>query len=112
MCGEFNGAAHRSAVRQSRDEKRHADLRAVGLETFAVVGRDSERVQVERMTAARVRALWLPPAERRWRVGAFVPAPALSVPDEEEAARERIMLEHYAALEAGGLGEPSSRPRP
>ena len=111
VCGEFNGAAHRSAARQSRDEKRHADLRAVGLETFAVVGSDSEQVQVDRMIAARGRALWLPPAERRWRVGAFVPAPALVVPDEEEAARERIMLEHYAALEERELGEPSGRSR-
>ena len=109
VCGEFNGAAHRSAARQSRDEKRHADLRAVGLETFAVVGSDSEQVQVERMTAARGRALWLPPGERRWQVGAFVPAPTLVVPDEEEAAREQIMLEHYAALEERELGEPSGR---
>ncbi len=112
VCGEFNGAAHRSAARQSRDEKRHADLRAVGLETFAVVGRDSEKVQVERMTAARGRALWLPPVERRWQVGAFVPAPTLFVPDEEEAAREQIMLQHYAALEEQGLGEPLGRSRP
>ena len=112
VCGEFNGAAHRSAARQSRDEKRHADLRAVGLETFAVVGRDSEKVQVERMTAARGRALWLPPAQRRWQVGAFVPAPTLFVPDEEEAAREQIMLEHYAGLEERGLGEPLGRSQP
>lgn len=109
VCGEFNGAAHRSAARQSRDEKRHADLRAVGLETFTVVGSDSERVQVERMTSARDRAAWAPPSERRWQVGAFVPAPALVVTDEEEAARDRIMLQHYADLEARGCGEPSGR---
>ncbi|RYB94521.1 hypothetical protein EUA93_09300 [Nocardioides oleivorans] len=108
VCGEFNGSAHRSARRQSRDEKRHADLRAVGLETFAVVGSDSDDVQVERMHAARGRALWLPGSERRWRVGAFVPAPPLAPVDTEEAEREVIMLEHYAALEDRRSGEPSS----
>ena len=54
----------------------------------------------------------LPPAQRRWQVGAFVPAPTLFVPDEEEAAREQIMLEHYAGLEERGLGEPLGRSRP
>lgn len=111
VCGEFNGSAHRSAARQSRDEGRHAALRAVGLETFTVVGSDSERVQVERMTASRERAAWAPPAERRWQVGAFVPAPALAVPDAEEVAREQIMLEHYADLERKRAGEPSGRSR-
>ena len=111
VCGEFNGAAHRSAARQSRDEQRHADLRDVDLETFAIVGSDSERVQVQRMAAARARAAWAAPDERRWRVGAFVPAPALVVRDEEEAARDQIMLDHYADLESRRLGERSGRPR-
>lgn len=106
VCGEFNGAAHRSASRQSRDEKRHAALRAVGLETFTVVGRDSDQVQVERMTAARNRAAWASPADRLWQVGAFVPAPGLVVPDAEEAERDAIMLQHYADLEARHVGEP------
>lgn len=110
VCGEFNGAAHRSAARQSRDEKRHAALRGVALETFAVVGSDSERVQVERMAAARARATWAAPHERRWQVGAFVPAPALVLRDEEEVARDRIMLDHYADLESRGLGELPGRP--
>jgi hypothetical protein len=109
VCGEFNGAAHRSAARQSRDEKRHAALRGVGLETFTVVGRDSEPAQVERMTAARARAAWAPPADRRWRVGAFVPAPPLVIPDAEEVAREEIMLRYYADLERRQAGEPSGR---
>jgi hypothetical protein len=110
VCGEFNGAAHRSAARQSRDEKRHAALRGVGLETFAVVGSDSERVQLERMAAARARAGWAAPHQRRWQVGAFVPAPALVVRDEEEVARDRIMLAHYAELESRRRGEPPGRP--
>ena len=107
VCGEFNGAAHRSARQQSRDEQRHADLRAVGLETFTVVGSDSDEVQVERMTAARDRAVWAGPEDRRWRVGAFVPAPALVVRDPEEAERDAIMLQHYADLEARLAGERS-----
>lgn len=109
VCGGFNGAAHRSAARQSRDEKRHAALRGVGLETFAVVGSDSERVQVERMTAARARAAWAPPGQRRWQVGAFVPAPPLVVPDAHEVERDAVMLQHYADLDARGPGEPSGR---
>ena len=109
VCGEFNGAAHRSAARQSRDERRHASLRGVGLETFAVVGSDSERVQVERMAAARARATWAPPDGRRWRVGAFVPAPPLVVPDPHEVERDAVMLQHYAALDARRAGEPSGR---
>lgn len=40
VAGEFNGAAHRSAARQSRDERRNAALRGVGIETCAVVGSD------------------------------------------------------------------------
>ena len=107
VCGEFNGASHRSAKRQSRDEQRHAALRAVGLETFTVVGSDSERVQVERMTRARDRAAWASPEQRRWQVGAFVPAPALVEPDAAEAERDAIMLQHYAELEARRAGEPS-----
>ena len=107
VCGEFNGAAHRSAARQSRDEKRHAALRAVGLETFTVVGSDSDEAQVDRMTAARLRAAWAAPADRLWRVGAFVPAPALVVPDAEEAERDAVMLQYYADLEDRRCGEPS-----
>lgn len=106
VCGEFNGAAHRSARRQSRDEVRHAALRGVGLETFAVVGSDSDEVMVDRMTAARDRAAWAAPEDRRWQVGAFVPAPALVVPDVEEAERDAIMLRHYADLETRRRGEP------
>jgi hypothetical protein len=111
VCGEFNGAAHRSAARQSRDEKRHALLRGVGLETFTVVGSDSERVQVERMTAARARAAWVPAGKRRWQVGAFVSAPPLVVRDAQEAERDAVMLQHYADLDARRRGEPSGRVR-
>ena len=88
--GEYNGAAHRSRERQRRDEARADALRGVGLEGFVIVAGDSERIWRERMSSARGRALWLPEDQRRWRVGAFVPAPPL--PDEDEVAREQIML--------------------
>lgn len=107
VCGEFNGASHRSAHRQSRDEQRHAALRGVGLETFVVVGSDSDAVMVERMADARTRATWAAPEDRRWQVGAFVPAPALVVPDAAEAERNAIMLQYYADLETRAAGEPS-----
>lgn len=111
VAGEFNGATHRSAARQSRDERRNAALRGVGIETFAVVGSDSEAVQVERMGAARARALWVPPSARRWQVGAYVPAPPLAVPDAEESERDALMLEHHLRHEAGiaGRGERPGR---
>jgi hypothetical protein len=98
--GEYNGAGHRRRERQRRDEARAADLRDVGLEGFVIVGGDAEKVWRQRMRAARSRALWLPEERRAWRVGAFVPAPPLPTPaDEEEAARDVIMLDHYRSLE-------------
>lgn len=95
--GEYNGASHRSRERQRRDEARADQLRGVGLEGFVLVAGDSDRVWHDRMLSARGRALWLPEGQRRWRVGAFVPAPPL--PDEDEAALDEFMLEHYRALE-------------
>lgn len=95
--GEYNGAAHRSRERQRRDEARAHALRGLGLEGFVLVAGDSERVWRERMLGARGRALWSTPDQRRWRVGAFVPAPALV--DEDDAALDAIMLEHYRSLE-------------
>jgi hypothetical protein len=95
--GEYNGAAHRSRERQRRDESRTDALRRVGLEIFVLVAGDSERVWRDRMLSARERALWLPQDQRRWRVGNFVPAPPL--PDEDEAALDAIMLEHYRSLD-------------
>ncbi|GAA1448395.1 hypothetical protein GCM10009641_76310 [Mycobacterium cookii] len=95
--GEYNGASHRSRERQRRDEARADALRGVGLEGFVLVAGDSERVWRERMSSARGRALWLREDQRRWRLGAFVPAPPL--PDEDEEAFEALMLEHYRSLE-------------
>jgi hypothetical protein len=96
-CGEYNGASHRSRERQRRDEERADALRDVGLELFVLVAGDPERVWRERMQSARKRALWLPPGQRRWRVGAFVPAPPLR--DEDEAALDAMMLEHHRSFD-------------
>lgn len=95
--GEYNGASHRSRERQRRDEARADALRRAGLEGFVLVAGDSERVWRERMQSARGRAAWLPEEQRRWRVGAFVPAPPL--PSADDAAFEVLMLEHYRSLE-------------
>lgn len=95
--GEYNGAAHRSRERQRRDEARAAALREVGLEGFVLVAGDSESVWRHRMRSARARASWLPASERRWRLGRFVPAPALADPDE--AALDAIMVEHHRSLD-------------
>ncbi|MDT0187589.1 hypothetical protein Q9S36_46130 [Microbacterium sp. ARD31] len=97
-CGEYNGAAHRSRERQRRDEARADALRDVGLELFVLVAGDPERVWRERMHSARRRARWLPPDQRRWRVGAFVPAPPLVEDDEDQAVLDAMMLEHYRSL--------------
>ena len=71
--GEYDGEEHRKRARHRRDVERAETLRDVGLEGFTVVAGDSSDVQVQRMAAARRRALWLPEGRRTWRVGAHVP---------------------------------------
>lgn len=71
--GEYDGEAHRARARHRRDVARTEALRGVGLEGFTIVAGDSVAVQVQRMRAARKRALWLLEGERPWRVGAHVP---------------------------------------
>jgi len=85
--GEYDGEAHRGRARHRRDVERAEVLRDVGLEGFTIVAGDSVDVQVQRMTAARRRALWLPERERRWQVGKHVPMKSLMRPltsDESE----------------------------
>lgn len=78
--GEYDGEAHRGRARHRRDVERAEALRDAGLEGFTIVAGDSVAVQVQRMTAARKRALWLPEEQRRWRVGAHVPMRNLTRP--------------------------------
>ena len=66
VVGEYDGADHRSALRHSKDVDREARLRDAGLEVFRVTGpdlREPGRI-VERIHAARRRALWLAPGQR------------------------------------------------
>lgn len=65
---EFDGADHRDARRQSRDAVKTDDLRDVGLEVMRVTGSQLRDVPtlVRRLQAARSRASFTPPHERRW----------------------------------------------
>lgn len=68
VVGEFDGADHRRARRQTKDAGREDRFREHGLEVFHVTGLDlghTDRV-VHRMHSARARALWQPEVERRW----------------------------------------------
>lgn len=78
VVGEYDGADHRAALRQSKDVRREDNFRALGLEYFKVTGPDMHvrTRMVERMTSTRARALWLPAGRRRWTV---VPPPWFQV---------------------------------
>jgi hypothetical protein len=68
LVGEFDGADHRGARRQSKDEDRAGRFRDHGLEIFRVTGPDlgTPTKVVVRMLAARRRAKFLPPEQRTW----------------------------------------------
>lgn len=68
VAGEYDGAVHRARARHRKDVARQERFRSVGLETFTVVAGDDVATQVGRMRAARDRALWLQPEQRRWSV--------------------------------------------
>lgn len=90
--GEYDGEAHRGRARHRRDVERAEVLRDVGLESFTIVAGDSSDVQVQRMAAARRRALWLPEGERRWQLGKHVPMKNLMRPLTSEES-ELLRLE-------------------
>lgn len=65
---EYDGEEHAGSTRRARDAEREEACRALGLEYTRVVSldlHDPTRV-VTRLLAARSRALFLPPGERRW----------------------------------------------
>lgn len=66
VLGEYDGALHRTRTRHRIDVDRAERFRQHGLEPFVVVAGDAPAVQVERMAAARERALARDPADRRW----------------------------------------------
>lgn len=92
VVGEYDGADHRRAKRQSRDVSREDGFRRCGLEYFKVTGPDmSDRALiVDRMQSTRSRAQWRSPADRRWTL---TPPPGWEVAltlDEQFAYREMI----------------------
>lgn len=72
VVGEYDGAAHRTARRHQRDIGREDRFRRAGLEYFTVVGLDLADVGlvVDRMVAARRRAGFAAPGDRRWTLTA------------------------------------------
>ena len=72
VVGEYDGAAHLTAVNRRRDVAREERFRDHGLEYFAVVAGDlGDRTSVvRRMHRARRRARWLPEGERSWTLEA------------------------------------------
>ena len=68
VVGEYDGADHKDLRRHRVDVAREGEFREHGLEYFTVVGGDlAERGKVvDRMLAARRRALSRPPQERQW----------------------------------------------
>lgn len=93
VVGEFDGADHRGARRQSKDEDRAGGFRDRGLELFRVTGADIEDRPkvVARMRAARARGRFEPAGLRRWTVVPPVgwePIPTLDeILDERDAQR-------------------------
>ncbi len=69
-AGEYDGAVHLQGAQRSRDVDREARFRGVGLEYFTMLAGDhgDRRRLVARMHAARARARWERPEERRWTV--------------------------------------------
>jgi hypothetical protein len=104
VVGEFDGADHRRAGRQTEDVGREDRFREHGLEVFHVTGLDlghPDRV-VARMHSARSRALWQPEAERRWTTRAPPSWEEPPSPDEILQHRE-VMREFHLQVERDAL---------
>jgi hypothetical protein len=94
VVGEFDGADHRGARRQSDDVDREAGFRDHYLEFFRVTGLDlpnRPRV-VRRMASTRGRAKWLTEGQRSWTIvpppGVEEPASLDAILDERDLVRE------------------------
>ncbi len=85
---EYDGAAHRTALRHSRDVAREERCRAVGLEYCKVTGMDMRSVErvVDRLAATRGRARFAPEPVRRWTLDA---PPGWHVPESLDARLDR-----------------------
>jgi hypothetical protein len=104
VVGEFDGADHRGAHRQTEDAAREDLLRRHGLEVFHVTGLDlghTDRI-VRRMRSARARGLWQAEADRRWTVHAppsWEEAPSL----DEVLERREVLRQVHLETERDGL---------
>lgn len=91
MVGEYDGAEHRRARRQTRDAAREDLCRRAGLEYFKVTGLDlaDHDLVVARMLATRERAKFLPPGKRRWTL---TPPPGFydDAPEDAMTLDERL----------------------
>lgn len=66
VCGEYDGALHRSRARHRWDVGRIDEFRRAGLEPFVIVAGDSREVQLRRMGTARARARSRAHERRGW----------------------------------------------
>jgi hypothetical protein len=88
VVGEYDGALHRHRSRHRSDVDRAERFRSGGLEPFVIVAGDSTEQQLERMEAARSRALARRHLDRRWTLDAppWLPEPPeITIDDELEA---------------------------
>lgn len=109
VVGEFDGADHRTATRQSKDVNRETGLRDHGLEFFRVTGLDIPRrsLVVRRMRSTRGRALFLSARQRTWSVDpprGWPPAESL---DEflEQRAWELALYAQYEREETAAFSQ-------
>ena len=101
---EFDGGEHRRARRHAKDLGKDEKLRCVGLEVTRVSGPDlaDTGLVVDRLMAARRRALFQSPEERRW----------VAVPPDDDL-HDRILVreamhaqhEHWADLPVPDIRE-------
>lgn len=111
VVGEYDGAEHRKAIRQSQDVAREDAFRGHGLECFRVTGPDMGHTMriVRRMHSARARARWSRERDRRWTV---TPPPGWGRDEtlDEYLAERAWRHELYARYEredrAHGTGPP------
>jgi hypothetical protein len=102
VVGEYDGADHRPARRQSKDVDREGGFRDCGLEVYRVTAPDlhDRPLVVERMRSTRGRARWLPEGRRPWTIE---PPPGW---EEEPPLDVRLELRDFRRWEPPEHWEP------